>query len=89
VAESLDRFTERTLIFIIICPLCAREVGKEVWLVVCPEFEPRVAWSRILKVFASWGRYNSGSRSLIGDGGGCLAWGLNGIKVLMNDMNQG
>jgi hypothetical protein len=68
-AESLDRFIERTLLCIIICPLCGREVGKEVWLVVCPEFEPRVAWSRKLKVLANWGRYNSGSRSLIGDVG--------------------
>ena len=68
-AESLDRFIERTLLYIIICPVYGREVGKEVWLVVCPEFEPRVAWSHMLKVFASWGRYNSGSRSLIGGGG--------------------
>jgi hypothetical protein len=71
VAESLDRFIERTSLFIIICLLCRREVevGKEVWFFVCPEFEPSVAWSHMLKVFATWDRYNSGSRSLIGGGG--------------------
>lgn len=62
-AESLDRFIEKTFLCIKICPLCRSEVGKEVWLVVCPEFEPRVAWSHMLKVFASWRSYNSGSRS--------------------------
>jgi hypothetical protein len=56
VAESLNRFIEVTLLYIIICPLCGREVGKEVWLVVCPEFEPRVAWSHMLKVFAKLGQ---------------------------------
>jgi hypothetical protein len=60
---------------------------KFVWLVVCPEFEPRVAWSHMLRSL------QAGADTTVAVGlslmvGCCLAWGLNGIEVL-SDVYQG